>query len=122
MLTLEQLSFDNTFATLPEIFYSEHQPVGLHKDFLIHFNDDIAGILGIDNEEALRDDFLDIFMGRKPFDGFKPLAACYAGHQFGHFVEQALQGGGIMLRPRAVEIVLTLYDEGEITRVVEVAP
>ena len=36
---------------------------------------------------------------------------------------QALQGGGgVMLRPRAVEIVLTLYDEGEITRVVEVAP
>lgn len=36
---------------------------------------------------------------------------------------QSLQGGGgVMLRPRAVEIVLTLYDEGEITRVVEVAP
>ena len=36
---------------------------------------------------------------------------------------QALQGGaGAVLRPRAVEIVLTLFDEGEITRVVEVAP
>jgi uncharacterized protein YdiU (UPF0061 family) len=97
MPKLEQLSFDNTFATLPEIFYSEHQPVGLHKDFLIHFNADIAGVLGIDKEEASRDDFLDIFMGRKPFQGFKPLAACYAGHQFGHFVPRLGDGRAILL-------------------------
>ena len=36
---------------------------------------------------------------------------------------QGLQGGiGSRMRPRAVEIVLTLPEEGEITRVVEVAP
>jgi general secretion pathway protein J len=36
---------------------------------------------------------------------------------------QQMQGGvGNMLRPRAVEIVLTLYEEGEIRRIVEVAP
>lgn len=36
---------------------------------------------------------------------------------------QGPQGtAGVGLRPRAVEIVLTLFDEGELTRVVEVAP
>jgi uncharacterized protein YdiU (UPF0061 family) len=97
MPKLEQLSFDNTFASLPGIFFSEHRPVGLQKDFLIHFNDDLAGILGIDKEEASRDDFLDIFMGRKPFSGFQPLAACYAGHQFGHFVPRLGDGRAILL-------------------------
>jgi general secretion pathway protein J len=29
---------------------------------------------------------------------------------------------GIRLRPRAVEIILTLADEGEISRLIEVAP
>ena len=31
-------------------------------------------------------------------------------------------GAGLRLRPRAVQVVMTLYDEGEISRVVEVAP
>ena len=31
-------------------------------------------------------------------------------------------GDGLRDRPRAVEIVLTLADEGELTRLVEVAP
>ena len=31
-------------------------------------------------------------------------------------------GGGLTLRPRAVEVVLTLPDEGEIRRWIEVAP
>lgn len=31
-------------------------------------------------------------------------------------------GGSLRLRPRAVQVVLTLYDEGEISRIVEVAP
>jgi len=97
MPKLEQLCFDNTFASLPGIFYSEHQPAGLHDDFLIHFNDGIARLLGIDKAEASRDDFLDIFMGRKPFEGFRPLAACYAGHQFGHYVARLGDGRAILL-------------------------
>lgn len=29
---------------------------------------------------------------------------------------------GLRLRPRAVQVVLTLFDEGELTRIIEVAP
>jgi len=97
MATLEQLNFSNSFAELPEIFFSEHQPKALKDDFLIHFNETVAGLLTLDTGEAERDDFLDICTTKKPFTGFKPLAMCYAGHQFGHFVPRLGDGRAILL-------------------------
>ncbi len=97
MSTLEQLNFSNSFAELPEIFFSEHQPKSLDDDFLIHFNDTVADLLGLDRSEAQRDDFLDICTTKKPFAGFRPVAACYAGHQFGHFVPRLGDGRAILL-------------------------
>jgi len=97
MRTLEQLNFSNTFATLPEIFFSEHKPKALSNDFLIHFNERVADLLGLDASESKRDDFLDIFTTKKTFTAFKPLAACYAGHQFGHFVSRLGDGRAILL-------------------------
>ena len=97
MKTLENLSFDNTYVTLPEIFYSEHQPTPLSNDFLIHANTTVAELIGLDSNEFKRKDFLDIFTTKKPFSAFKPLAACYAGHQFGHFVPRLGDGRAILL-------------------------
>lgn len=97
MSKLEQLNFYNNFATLPEIFFSEHQPKALSNHFLIHFNEQTAGLLELDASEAERDDFLDIFTTKKFFAGFKPVAACYAGHQFGHFVSRLGDGRAILL-------------------------
>ena len=97
MKTLEKLNFNNTFSTLPEIFFSEHQPAPLSGDFLIHVNPVVAGLIGLDIKESERSDFLDIFTTRKPFRAFKPLATCYAGHQFGHFVPRLGDGRAILL-------------------------
>ncbi|MDT8385171.1 MAG: YdiU family protein [Gammaproteobacteria bacterium] len=97
MRTLEQLNFDNTYASLPEIFFSEHQPQALAGDFLIHFNPQVAQLLGMDAAEGRRGDLLDIFAGRKPFAGFRPIAACYAGHQFGQYVSRLGDGRAILL-------------------------
>ncbi len=47
MSTLEQLNFSNSFAELPEIFFSEHQPKALKDDFLIHFNEAVAELLAL---------------------------------------------------------------------------
>ena len=95
--TLEELHFDNTYSTLPEIFYSAHQPTPLSNDFLIHTNSIVAELIGLDNNEFKRDDFLDIFTTEKSFAAFKPVAACYAGHQFGHFVPRLGDGRAILL-------------------------
>lgn len=97
MSTLEQLNFNNSYALLPEIFFSEHNPKALADDFLIHFNPLVADLVGLDTAEANRPDFLDIFTTKKPFEKFKPVAACYAGHQFGQFVPRLGDGRAILL-------------------------
>ena len=97
MKSLDSLNFQNTFSKLPEIFFSEHKPKALAGDFLIHFNEQVAELLELDVSESKRDDFLDIFTTRKSFEGFTPLAACYAGHQFGHFVSRLGDGRAILL-------------------------
>lgn len=97
MSKLEQLNFQNIYATLPEIFFSAHKPQALSGDFLIHFNAQVADLLGLDASEVERSDFLDIFTARKKFAGFRPIASCYAGHQFGHYVPRLGDGRAILL-------------------------
>ncbi len=97
MKTLEQLSFDNSYARLPEIFHSSHQPRGLKDQHLIHFNQQVADLLELDATEAERDDFVDIATGTKPLPGYQPIAMCYAGHQFGQLVHRLGDGRAIQL-------------------------
>jgi uncharacterized protein YdiU (UPF0061 family) len=97
MRKLEQLNFNNSYARLPEIFFSEHEPRALSNDYIIHFNPIVAELLGLDAAEAERHDFLDIFTRKKSLSGFRPVAACYAGHQFGQFVPRLGDGRAILL-------------------------
>ena len=97
MNKLENLNFENTYALLPEIFFSEGRPKALSGDFLIHFNQQVADMLELDKSESKRDDLLDIFTTKKKFTKFKPIAACYAGHQFGHFVPRLGDGRAVLL-------------------------
>ena len=97
MPTIEKLDYKNSYARLPEIFFSAHKPKALKADFLIHFNARVAKLIGLDESEALRDDFLDIFTTKKAVTGFKPIAMCYAGHQFGHLVPRLGDGRAILL-------------------------
>ncbi|MEM7206303.1 MAG: YdiU family protein [Pseudomonadota bacterium] len=95
--TLEELRFDNRYATLPEIFYSHHHPAALKNARLLHFNHDAATLIDLDPAQAGREDFVDIVTGAKPLPGFDPIACCYAGHQFGHFVPRLGDGRAILL-------------------------
>ena len=95
--TLEQLSFDNSYARLPEIFHSAHQIQPLENQHLIHFNNDIAELLELDKTQASRDDFVDLITGVQPLPGSMPIAACYAGHQFGTLVHRLGDGRAMQL-------------------------
>ncbi|MBW4837806.1 MAG: YdiU family protein, partial [Paenibacillaceae bacterium] len=78
-------NFDNTYARLPEFFFTkqEAKPVGSPK--LIVLNDPLAAELGLD-PEALRSEANEaVFAGNEVPPGAEPLAQAYAGHQFGHF-------------------------------------
>lgn len=102
MSTLENLNFKNTFAELPDLFHSEHTPKALKDEFLIHYNSIVADMIGLDSSEGERNDLLDVFTfsksySKNPFSDFNPVAACYAGHQFGHFVSRLGDGRAILI-------------------------
>lgn len=95
--TLETLTFDNHYARLPPLFYHLVSPQPLRDTHLISFNPEAAALIGLDPEQAERPDFCDLITGVRPLPGSEPLAMCYAGHQFGHYVPRLGDGRAILL-------------------------
>ncbi|MBI3479029.1 MAG: YdiU family protein [Nitrosomonadales bacterium] len=107
MRKLDQLNFANTFARLPDTFYSRLQPTPLPNPYLVSFNANAAPLIDLDSTEASRADFAEHFSGSRQLPGAEPLAMLYAGHQFGQFVPQLGDGRAILLgeiRNRAGEL------------------
>lgn len=97
MHTLDALPFDNTFARLPDIFFSRVQPTPLADPYTISVNPAAAALIDLDPAELNHPDFARYFTGAKPLPGAQPLAMLYAGHQFGRFVPQLGDGRAILL-------------------------
>lgn len=97
MKTLEQLQFNNTFSRLPPEFYSRLQTTPLAQQFLISFNPAAAELIELHAAESQRADFVDVISGQKLLPGCDPVAACYSGHQFGHYVPRLGDGRAILL-------------------------
>ncbi len=94
---LSDLAWDNSYAKLPPAFHTRLQPTPLPEPYLVAFNPDGAALLGLDPEEAKRPGFVEAFVGNALPPGSDPLAAIYAGHQFGTFVPQLGDGRAILL-------------------------
>ena len=94
---LESLRFDNRYGRLPSEFYSRVSPTPLPAPYLVAFNQDAADLIGLARTEAARAEFAEIFGGNRLLPGCDPLAAIYAGHQFGTFVPQLGDGRAILL-------------------------
>ncbi|MCX7569309.1 YdiU family protein [Tumebacillus sp. DT12] len=78
-------NFDNSYARLPEIFFSSQTPSPGRAPKLVVFNDRLAATLGL-NAKALKGEAgVEVFAGNRVPEGASPLAQAYAGHQFGHF-------------------------------------
>ncbi len=97
MRPIDELQFENTYSALPPIFYSRHQPEPLQNQFLVHFNREVANILGIDSTEAGIRDLVDRIVTGQSLDGVEPMALCYAGHQFGQYVPRLGDGRALLL-------------------------
>ena len=97
MNTLTQLNFDNTFARLPDVFYSRLNPTPLPAPYLVSFNADAAALIDMNIAVTQRADFVEYFSGNLLLPGSVPLSMLYAGHQFGHFVPQLGDGRAILL-------------------------
>ncbi|WP_010272509.1 protein adenylyltransferase SelO [Paenibacillus senegalensis] len=77
--------FDNSYARLPDLFFTRLDPNPVNSPELALLNDRLAETLGL-NAEALRSrEGTAILAGNEIPEGASPLAQAYAGHQFGHF-------------------------------------
>ncbi len=88
--------FDNSYARLPEHFFTRQNPVPVAQPRLIAVNEPLAERLGLDLPEDA-DALAQLFSGNQIPDGAAPLAQVYAGHQFGGWSQQLGDGRAVML-------------------------
>ncbi len=90
------MSFDNTYARLPEDFYERINPVPVEKAELIRINQALLKELdfALPKDEA---GLASLFSGNTLLNGMEPIAMAYAGHQFGGFVPQLGDGRAVLL-------------------------
>lgn len=81
-----RFGFENTYARLPERFYSRLSPTPTTAPRLIKVNAALACGLGLDPDALASPEGVAILSGNRVGEGSEPLAQAYAGHQFGHFV------------------------------------
>ena len=89
------IPFDNSYARLPEGFYTKLAAAPVREPRLIAFNQPLAELMGITraDEESLTQ----LFSGNQTLEGSEPLAQLYAGHQFGHYNPQLGDGRALLL-------------------------
>ncbi|WP_434088019.1 protein adenylyltransferase SelO [Cytobacillus solani] len=78
-------NFDNSYARLPNSFYSSMSPNPVHEPKLVILNGSLAASLGLDLQELQSEENVSVFAGNQFPKSASPLAQAYAGHQFGHF-------------------------------------
>jgi uncharacterized protein YdiU (UPF0061 family) len=89
--------FENSFAQLPPRFYAPLPPTPVREPKLIKLNDGLARQLGLDPAALASPEGVAVLAGNRIAEGSEPLAAAYAGHQFGNFVPQLGDGRAILL-------------------------
>lgn len=78
-------NLDNSYARLPESFFTRLNPTPVRSPKLIILNCPLATSLGLNVEALLSKDGVAVLAGNRIPEGALPLAQAYAGHQFGHF-------------------------------------
>lgn len=97
MRSLTELTFDNSYARLAEVFYARVSPQPFANPFLVSFNPAAAELLELKLEEDRWADVVEYFGGKKNLPGAEPIAMVYAGHQFGQYLPRLGDGRAILL-------------------------
>ncbi len=96
-LPLEFPVFDNSFAALPEAFYTRLKPQPLPAPYVVGVSPEVADLLGLPANLLANQAFAEIFAGNRQMPGAEPLAAVYSGHQFGVWAGQLGDGRAHLL-------------------------
>ena len=111
MSALKNLRFDNRFTgSLPSdevegsgsrqvvgACYSRVKPAVVQDPKLIALSVETSELLGITPNEIRQQEFVEVLAGNYPLAGMDTHAACYGGHQFGHWAGQLGDGRAIAL-------------------------
>ena len=89
--------FDNSFAALPEAFYTRLDPHPLPDPYVVGVSTEVAELLGLPPALVSSPQFAEIFAGNRILPGSQPLAAVYSGHQFGVWAGQLGDGRAHLL-------------------------
>ena len=91
------ISFENTYAHLPERFYAKLRPTPVGSPSLVRLNEPLAKALGLDADWLRSPAGVAMLAGNDFPESADPLAQAYAGHQFGGWVPQLGDGRAILL-------------------------
>ncbi|KAB7616322.1 YdiU family protein [Amylibacter sp. SFDW26] len=94
---MSAVNFNNSYASLPEVFYTKQKADPAPAPSWIKTNDALAKKLGIDVSFLNSNAGLDMLSGRAVTDGSYPLAMVYAGHQFGGWSPRLGDGRALLL-------------------------
>lgn len=78
-------NFDNSYAKLPESFFTKQDPTPVRSPELIVLNESLAASLGLDADALKSAEGAAMLAGNVIPEWAEPLAQAYAGHQFGYF-------------------------------------
>ena len=112
------LAFDNSFARLPATFYTRLAPTALPDPYLVAASPAAAALVGLGPQDLGREPWLAALAGNRVLPGSDPLAAVYAGHQFGVWSGRLGDGRALLLGERSfsevarlLEVLSRPYDE-----------
>jgi uncharacterized protein YdiU (UPF0061 family) len=94
---LDLPAFDNSFAALPDAFYTRLAPLPLPDPYVVGISGEVAELLGLPDDLLNSPQFAEIFAGNSLLAGSEPLAAVYSGHQFGVWAGQLGDGRAHLL-------------------------
>jgi len=90
-------TFDNSYARLPERFYTRVDPTPVKAPELVLLNVPLARELGLDPDALRSPEGVAVLAGNAVPEGAEPIAQVYAGHQFGGFSPQLGDGRAVLL-------------------------
>lgn len=91
------MNFVNSYASLPEVFFSRVETDKAPQPELFAWNQELADHLGFEGLGDNTSKLASIFSGSEPLPGGETIALAYAGHQFGHFVPQLGDGRAALI-------------------------
>jgi uncharacterized protein YdiU (UPF0061 family) len=94
---LDELTFDNRFARLGDVFSIHVLPAPLDEPQLVVASEAAMALLDLEPTEAQSPLFAEVFSGHKLWAEAEPRAMIYSGHQFGHYNPQLGDGRGLLL-------------------------